>query len=258
MKPSKYYLPLLAAVLLPGGGLHATDKDAFFYFDEEGVNVALDSSGNNLNMEYSSPEAFEVSYENPKFGGSSLKVTGPKGGIKQSLKEDPYTKLGEEIQRMSVVAWIYLPEQIKDDIGFSFLVRQSISSKKRNGDWRLAVHSALGLRFATLSESLAASPRHKELYPGSWTHYAMIFEEGMISLYENGMCIVQKPSEPLSIPEADQTDGAQPRFVGLSGLPEGSFVDDLGYFGDTALSEEDIHKIMKTGLQDFVENRETP
>lgn len=254
MKSSKYYLSLLAAVIFPGSVLHATD--AFFYFEEEGDGVALDSSGNDLHLHYMDPKSVEISTENSKFGSSSLKfIDSKRGGIQQSLKDESHAKLGGEIRRMSVVAWIYLPEQTEEDTGFVIMLRQSVFSGERLGDWRFSMHDKLGLRFTTRSEGLTVSEKQKNLlHPASWTHYAMTFDEGTVFLYENGVLVAQKSGEKLPIPEVSQNEG-RPRIMGLGGLPEGSFVDDLGYFGDTALSESDIDKIMKNGLQDFVKNR---
>lgn len=138
--------------------------------EEDGVDVALDSSGNELHFRYLEPKSNEISTENPKFGNNSLKIINSKRvGILQLLHDNLYERLVQEITKMSVVVWVYIPAEIED----------SIPAMSQDG-------------------------------------------ENCIK------CIA---------------------------LPEGAFVDDLGYFGDTALSADEINRIMQNGLQPFVENR---
>jgi|GEM_PF-4221168 len=227
----------------------AAPPDFFYYFDDAGDGKCLVDSG---------PNAVNVRYDNKisrysdasKFGTGSL-FAEKSGAIWYFyLPPSNWSELAESVQKMTIVLWLRPSNR---DTNFTFLVRPSgdpggtgfFSFTYTTRRLCLNFTSDLGERKTSASAPVDA------WMVGEWIHLGITFEEGNVRFFVNGETFGEvHPLQSAAIPAANFEKTAFAAYT-----IEGNFLDDFGFFGDTALSADEIRQIYSDGLKKFVDTR---
>ncbi len=222
--------------------------DVIYFFDDSGNAMAVDSSGNGLDVRLHRTSI--ITDEQAKFGTGSLKLA-PEGkplgrGWYNIQKSDAL--LGGAIKKMTVMCWLR-----PVDIQKSYPVFRRY---ERDSDNRINMISLSMIRSILLfsvqageKSSTVRSPKNFEALDHEWIHLAATFDEGSVSLYVNGQLVAD--GEMPDLPEIPAVT-EQVAFSGLMEAPTGTFMDDFAIFG-RALNQDEIQRIHSNGLKAFLD-----
>lgn len=241
---------LFLLILVPGA---QTAPDIFFYFDEYQDSArAVDDGGSGFDLPYLGESA--QTNEAAKFGEGSLALgPGPVMGVGGGW-------LHGSISRMTITLWIK-PRDEREGSNQVFLVQRLVRSSIP-GQFTFGTHfGSDGLRtlhfYLGRGEGEVMAKIHSEEMhawsPDGWIHLAMTYDNGKIVFYVNGEML----GFPQLLPEeeiVEMFEDASSTLRTMVSSPGVEYMDDFGFFGDAALSEEQIREIYENGLKAFVES----
>lgn len=249
---------VLACVLAAGFAFQKCEAQMttiFYTWENAGMLRALDDS-QSIRMggrsESDGGPAFALNQA--KFGDGSLEIKESRTGITGFPNEEFVADFSSEIKQMTISCWIK-PSQDLD--GRVLLLTRYAGDPKYAGSFKYFWESGT-FKFSVQTENdyfLAQSPPTPTMDPGAWIHLAMTFKDGEVTFYFNGEAFGIPEAMPVDAIPAVDMDTKRAVFHVASGLPAGSFVDDLAFFGSEALSEKDIHRLYTEGLEAFNNKR---
>lgn len=225
------------------------------------VFVARAPDGNELG---DSPMVKNAEYSDAqrKFGDGSLLVTDAQFVWEKSLADDQWRDIfGGQIDKMTMALWLFLPEEASTD-GVRFFAREGAPEAHGSFFFRLlskgypypyfSAHYAPDEAGGATGEN-TSQPR--AMVPvGQWTHLAMIFDEGVMTFYIDGMELHTATMSRPSFPAQGEED-VQKHKINTFVMPPGTHVEDFVFLSSEALSTEALDTLMNEGLKTFLEKR---
>lgn len=248
-------LSFTACVVIAAMPVSVQSSDIYFFFEnEENLTIPWDSGGCDVRLPYSgNPQNSARTTEEARFGKGSMKTGGGAGatGFSGLLKQEQRLNFYQETGKITITTWVK-PAEVTSVIFF-----RTANTRISPGCFSfIYVAPTIGpgsLRFTvtTASGNLTARSEPFSLEPGNWNHVAITFDAGEVVFYFNGQPVGSTVSVDITkIPAIEPPEKAG--FGGLAGLSSESYADDLGFFGDRALSGDEIQKIYTNGLEVFV------
>lgn len=246
-------LPLVLTLPVP---LRAAGN-AFYFFDESpDPRLTQDSSGEGNDFPYLG-ESTQTT-EAAKFGEGSMALGGNKlMGFSGEIASSP---LAGEISQMTISLWVMARNGDSTTSPIFFLQRLNGSTGGGHFTFNYDEIGKFSFYAEDLSESNAEGGKIVRIYSdpippfpgGEWTHVAMTFDRGEVVFYLNG----QPVGDPHGLPEGqdairDIVGSDVGVFRGMVSSPGIQYVDDFGFFGNVALSPEDIQSLYEKGLKAF-------
>lgn len=246
-------LPLVLTLPIP----LRSAGNAFYLFDETAdPPLALDSTGEGNDFPYLG-ESTQTT-EAAKFGEGSMALGGNK--LMGFSGEIASSALAGEISQMTISLWIMARNGDSTVSPIFFLQRLNGSTGGGHFTFGYAENGRLYFYMEDRSEGGEASGGIVRVYSdpippfpgGEWIHVAMTFDRGEVVFYLNG----QPVGDPQGLPEGqdairDIVGSDTGVFRGMVSSPDIQYVDDFGFFGNVALSPEDIQSLYEKGLKAF-------
>lgn len=226
--------------------LGAAPLDVCYLFEDD-AHEAIDSSKNGINILLSG-ETRSVG-EGGKFGSGRLVIgknpVNARCGWYAPLNRPEFEGFRDEIRAMSIVAWIK-PTEAK----YAAVILRRIAA---NGGFDFTCSKSL--IFSVVSDGIGSqktSPTLPPAVPDEWMHVAVTFNEGEVTFYQNGEAY---PGVELGVSKIPAIgDDEKGVLAGFLDAPVDTSVDDFAFFGDRALTPEEISKIYADGLEAFYSN----
>lgn len=182
-----------------------------------------------------------------KFGQGSLQIGKDRTGTTGFPNQDYELDFMSEIKQMTISLWFKPAESL--EMSALFLARYAGDPQKtgsfkffwEKGTFKFSIKTADG----SLGVISAPVP---EMEPEAWNHVAMTFKDGEVAFYINGEPFGFPETMPVNAIPAADPEGGRTIFHLASGLPEGSYVDDVAFLSGEALGEKDIHRLFTEGL----------
>jgi len=247
---------MIALLLLLASG--SAYPNVYYYFDEspDGAS-AFDSGGEGVDLPYLGKSTQTT--EAAKFGSGSLALGQDAAmGFGSGLAKGPFGALGADISRMTITLWMMV--KADDNGGAGVFMAQRLNALGRGG---FTFCYSGGRRFVFYTDGLEGSDGNAKVtseptavWPaGEWVHVAMTFDKGTVAFYFNGELAGVPQSLPDGVTSISSTDLTAAIFYGIPSSPSIQYVDDFGFFGEEALSSEEILNIYKNGLKAFAASR---
>lgn len=227
----------------------------YYYFDESPDGAfASDSGGEGVDLPFQGESSQTTAAA--KFGAGSLALgSDPVMGFGSGLAKGPFGPLGEEISRMTITLWMMPRTDNAGGTGVFMAQRLNVLSR---GGFTFCYTGAKSFIFYTDgaegsdgNAKLTSAPTHA--WPeNEWVHVAMTFNEGTVAFYVNGELEGTPQSLPDGVTSIASPDVTAAVFSGMPSSPGIQYVDDFGFFGDEALSHDDIRAVYQKGLKAFV------
>ncbi|MFV0415344.1 MAG: LamG domain-containing protein [Chthoniobacterales bacterium] len=243
MKNTIFYLLILVGA---GMGTALALPDVYYCFDDlDDPVIARDLGDAGLNMKIIKNS--HISDKDPRFGEGCLllekSVNAATAGFYSTLSRSP--EFSPETNHLTISIWLSLV----DDDPFPIFGRGSFEENKV-GRFMLRIDGGQRLVFSVGKTDLRSTklslPSH-----GEWFHVAVTFSEGEVSFYFNGELV---NSEVLDVSEIFEVSGGGAISLGLNGR-EGVRFDDVAFIGSEALDSEEIQKIYKIGLKQYISSK---
>ena len=258
----KHYLcTALAALILSTPSSRGALPDLAFTF-EQGDDPGLLNDTNEGYAFRAAPEA-AISQDAHRFGSKGLLINaseksdkGDGTGWEVMLRAHGLESFKGETRQMTISVWVRLatpaPFIIFRRIPANNLAQGFFQFTYLGGEKGRLYYSMTGEGEAGMAPTFQAiSPEPASVLPGEWTHLAMTFSEGEIRFYANGSPVGKATFiEAQVIPNAFHELSSM---KALSGVGEGTAVDDFGFFGSRALDDHEIAALYRNGLQAFQE-----
>ncbi len=240
----------LAAGLAPLRG-QAQMATIFYTWEDMGAQRALDDSQNIRMGGRSESDGGPVYAVNQaKFGEGSLEIRDSRTGLTGFPNPEVVPDFSSEIKRLTISCWVKPSQEL--DMRVLFLTRYA-GDPKYAGSFKYFWENGT-FKFSIQTDDdyfLAQSPPTPPIEPGAWTHLAMTFQDGEVTFYFNGEVFGLPEKMPVDAIPAVDMDTKKAVFHIFSGLPAGSFVDELAFLGGEALSEKEIHRLHAEGVEAF-------
>lgn len=257
--------PSIASAMLAAMAPAASGADIALLFDDVGETAEARNSGAiGEGVPMRQRAQAEISDENPKFGAGGLKSQLHELILQQSLADDPwYETFSTASDELTVAVWLHLPE-ITEAQGTSANIRivSREGAPNAHGTWFFSLIEGRRPYFSIIEVDDAGNEIGSTTSPGGdfsvpkgqWTHVAMTFDRGMITLFVDGEVVHTGPVDVSRIPEQG-FDNVRSLRLNILSPPEGAFVDDFAIFAKKALSQDDIRLLADEGLEAFLNRR---
>lgn len=252
---------LVLAICLLTTRLGAEVPDLFHFYEEDTEpGYVADSLTSEFRIKLA--EGSQISFTQARFGKGSLLISPHEGrsGVawEKLINSEEWKPFQAEIDKMTITAWVRpsgtepfiifwrIPSQTSLPGFFQFTFLGGASNRL----YFAATGPGEGEKGTgaqhILMSSLSVTP-----LTGEWNHFALTFEDGEVRFYLNGELVGEPRFFPLEVIPA--SENRFPSLKAVAGVGEGSYVDDFGFFGNRALSGDDIRSIYENGLQAFLE-----
>ncbi|MEO6845730.1 MAG: LamG-like jellyroll fold domain-containing protein [Chthoniobacterales bacterium] len=226
-------------------------SNIYYYFDDnKDPAVPTNSNGSTEIMQYIGKT--HQTDKKFKFGTGSMfigKNDAPGKGFRGGLLAAPGAFCGE-IHKMTITAWICPAATGKD---FHILIRNVPIGLKPG---YIGIDYSIAYRcffFGAAGQGVRigiTGPIVNCILQGEWLHFAVTFDEGKAVMYINGLPVGHSEAPDMKfIPAMQEPDSFVSMFTTLA---PGSYVDDVGFFMDRALTEKEMDAVYTNGLKAFL------
>lgn len=235
--------------------IQAQTPTIFYTWEEMGALRAMDDS-NNIRMggRGESEGGPVLAVNQAKFGEGSLEIRDSRTGLTGFPNSEVVADFSSEIKRLTISCWIKPSQGL--DMRVLFLSRYA-ADPKYAGSFKYFWENNIFMFSVQTADDyfVIQSPPVPPIEPGEWTHLAMTFNDGEVTFYFNGEVFGFPEKMPVDAIPAVDMETKRAIFHIASGLPAGSSVDDLAFFGSEALNEKEIHRLYTEGLEAFNNKR---